>query len=339
VICRRLIEIMGGRVMVKSTPGKGSEFGFELRLVKGDVANARSRAEDIDLSQHSVLIVDDNETNRQLMVMQLAPTNIGMDVASNAISAIEVLRLAKRRGKPFSMAILDMAMPGIDGMQLALAIRNDPAIPAMPVSLASSLGTRPGLPEMASADVFRWLSKPLASGRLLQAVRDMASLRTKSSTIVRPADEVGSETRAAFAVGAEPHVLVAEDNEINRRVLAGMLRRIGCQPTFAVDGREAVQLVAQKTFALVLMDCQMPELDGFEATREIRAAGGELATIPIVALTANVLPADREACLAAGMNDFLGKPVKLDVLRAAVQRWVLKREVVGEAGSADEPWS
>ncbi len=321
VICRRLVEMMGGRVHVTSTLGQGSQFGFELRLPKGDLANTRARSEDIDLSGHSVLIVDDNETNRQLLVMQLAPTRIGIDVASNAISGLEALRLAARVGRPFSMAILDMAMPGIDGMQLANAIRNDATIPPLAISLASSLGTRPGLPEMAEADVFRWLSKPLAAARVLEVVRDMASLRR---TAGRPA-VVASEPAVplpAREVVADAAVLVAEDNEINRRVLAGMLRRVGCQPTFAVDGREAVQFVQQKPFAMVLMDCQMPEMDGFAATRAIRALGGDYARLPIVALTANVLPADREQCLQAGMNDFLTKPVKLDVLRAAVQRWV-----------------
>ena len=321
VICRRLVDMMHGRVDVQSQLGHGSTFAFELRLPKGNPANARSRAEEVDLSAHSVLIVDDNETNRQLMVMQLAPTRIGIDVASNAISAIEALRHAARHGRPFSMAILDMAMPGIDGMQLALAIRHDPAIPPTPVALASSLGTRPGLPEMAEAEVFRWLSKPLASARLLQVVSDMASLT--GARAPHPSRVVG-ETMADLphAEGEiELAVLVAEDNEINRRVLAGMLRRLGCQATFAVDGREAVQMVRSKPFALVLMDCQMPELDGYEATRRIRALGPRQARLPIVALTANVLPSDRDACLAAGMNDFLGKPVKLDVLRAAIQRW------------------
>ena len=320
VICRRLIEMMQGRIDVKSVIGKGSTFAFELWLPKGEAANARSRAEEVDLSKQSVLIVDDNETNRQLMVMQLAPTGIGMDVASNAISAIEVLRNAARHGRPFGMAILDMAMPGIDGMQLALAIRNDPAIPAMPVSLASSLGTRPGLAEMAEAEVFRWLNKPLGSGRLLQVVRDMACVRASSGASLAPAIAPAVQLPSSEAT-EELAVLVAEDNEINRRVLAGMLRRVGCLATFAVDGREAVQLVRAKAFALVLMDCQMPEMDGYQATRAIRAFGGDYAAVPIIALTANVLPSDREACLAAGMNDFLGKPVKLDVLRAAIARW------------------
>jgi two-component system, sensor histidine kinase and response regulator len=322
VICRRLVEMMGGRMDVGSVAGKGSTFSFQLQLAQGELANARPRAEDLDLSQCAVLLVDDNETNRQLMVMELVPTRIGIDVASNAISAIDVLRKASRGGKPFTMAIVDMTMPGFDGIQLAEVIRNDPEIAPLPVALASSLGARPGLAEMAEADVFRWLNKPLAAGRLLQVVHDMASLRS-SRIAPMPARSL-EDTNSALVLNqnqSEPRVLVAEDNEINRRVLAGMLRRIGCEVAFAVDGREALQLLAQRDFDLVLMDCQMPELDGFEASREIRALGGVHADLPIIALTANVLPSDREACLAAGMNDFLSKPVKLDVLRAAVQRW------------------
>ncbi len=320
-ICRRLVELMGGCIVVDSEEGVGSTFSFDLRLPKGEVANARPRAEDVDLSSCALLIVDDNETNRQLMLMQLAPTKIGIDVASNAIGAIETLRNAATRGHPFTMAIVDMAMPGIDGMQLAEAIRNESRIPGLPIALASSLGTRPGLAEMASVDVFRWLNKPLAAGRLLQVVCDMASLRQSGRPVLaRKVDEaVVSPATASVAAGIR--VLVAEDNEINRRVLAGMLRRIGCEVVFAVDGREAVQLVEQRPFDVVLMDCQMPEMDGYEASRCIRDLPGVPANLPILALTANVLPADRDACLAAGMNDFLSKPVRLDVLRAAVVRW------------------
>lgn len=322
VICRRLIEIMGGTLDVTSRPGKGSTFSFSLELPRGDALHARKCAEDIDLSRHAVLIVDDNETNRKLMVMQLAPTNIGIDVAANAITAVEMLRRAARIGHPFTMAILDMAMPGIDGMQLAAAIRNDPRIPDLPVSLASSLGTRPSLAELAEVEVFRWLSKPLASNRLLQVVEDMAAVGGKRGGARPAAPEVAFEPPAPPVEAREPlRVLVAEDNEINRRVIVGMLRRIGCDVTFAVDGREAVQMVTQKEFALVLMDCQMPEMDGYEATREIRRLDGRCRELPVIALTANVLPSDRAACEQAGMDDFLPKPVKLDRLREVVLRW------------------
>jgi CheY-like chemotaxis protein len=254
--------------------------------------------------------------------MQLLPTRIGIDVASNATSGLEALRAAVRSDKPFTMAILDMAMPGVNGLELARAIRSDSSLTPLAISVTSSLGARPSMTDMANADVFRWLSKPLTANRLLEAIGEMARLRQAAPAPATPPPAAVADL--PDSVVATP-VLVAEDNEINRRVLAGMLRRIGCQPTFAVDGKEAVQLAQQAEFELILMDCQMPELDGYGATRAIRALGGRHAHVPILALTANAMPEDREACLKAGMDEFLTKPVKLDVLRAATQRWLARR--------------
>jgi signal transduction histidine kinase/DNA-binding response OmpR family regulator len=321
-ISNRLVTMMGGAISVDSTVDVGSVFSFTLRLPRG--SEARHPADDpaIDLSGHSVLIVDHNESNRQLLAMQLLPTRIGIDVASNATSGLEALRAAAGSDKPFTMAILDMAMPGVNGLELARAIRSDASLTPLAISVTSSLGARPSMTDMANADVFRWLSKPLTANRLLEAIGEMARLRQASPAPAMPPP--AAATDLPDSVVATP-VLVAEDNEINRRVLAGMLRRIGCQPTFAVDGKEAVQLAQQAEFEIILMDCQMPELDGYGATRAIRALGGRYAHVPILALTANAMPEDREACLKAGMDEFLTKPVKLDVLRAATQRWLARR--------------
>jgi CheY-like chemotaxis protein len=314
--------MMGGAISVDSTVDVGSVFSFTLRLPRG--SEARHPADDpaIDLSGHSVLIVDHNESNRQLLAMQLLPTRIGIDVASNATSGLEALRAAAGSDKPFTMAILDMAMPGVNGLELARAIRSDASLTPLAISVTSSLGARPSMTDMANADVFRWLSKPLTANRLLEAIGEMARLRQAAPAPATPPPAAVADL--PDSVVATP-VLVAEDNEINRRVLAGMLRRIGCQPTFAVDGKEAVQLAQQAEFEIILMDCQMPELDGYGATRAIRALGGRYAHVPILALTANAMPEDREACLKAGMDEFLTKPVKLDVLRAATQRWLARR--------------
>ena len=321
-ISNRLVTMMGGAISVDSTVDVGSVFSFTLRLPRG--SEARHPADDpaIDLSGHSVLIVDHNESNRQLLAMQLLPTRIGIDVASNATSGLEALRAAAGSDKPFTMAILDMAMPGVNGLELARAIRSDASLTPLAISVTSSLGARPSMTDMANADVFRWLSKPLTANRLLEAIGEMARLRQAAPAPATPPPAAVADL--PDSVVATP-VLVAEDNEINRRVLAGMLRRIGCQPTFAVDGKEAVQLAQQAEFEIILMDCQMPELDGYGATRAIRALGGRYAHVPILALTANAMPEDREACLKAGMDEFLTKPVKLDVLRAATQRWLARR--------------
>ena len=321
-ISNRLVTMMGGAITVDSTVDVGSVFSFTLRLPRGSAEPHKADEPAIDLTGHSVLIVDHNESNRQLLAMQLLPTRIGIDVASNATSGLEALRAAVRSDKPFTMAILDMAMPGVNGLELARAIRSDSSLTPLAISVTSSLGARPSMTDMANADVFRWLSKPLTANRLLEAIGEMARLRQAAPAPATPPPAAVADL--PDSVVATP-VLVAEDNEINRRVLAGMLRRIGCQPTFAVDGKEAVQLAQQAEFDLILMDCQMPELDGYGATRAIRALGGRHAHVPILALTANAMPEDREACLKAGMDEFLTKPVKLDVLRAATQRWLARR--------------
>ena len=321
-ISNRLVTMMGGAITVDSTVDVGSVFSFTLRLPRGRAEQQKVDDPAIDLAGHSVLIVDHNESNRQLLAMQLLPTRIGIDVASNATSGLEALRAAVRSDKPFTMAILDMAMPGVNGLELARAIRSDSSLTPLAISVTSSLGARPSMTDMANADVFRWLSKPLTANRLLEAIGEMARLRQAAPAPATPPPATVADL--PDSVVATP-VLVAEDNEINRRVLAGMLRRIGCQPTFAVDGKEAVQLAQQAEFELILMDCQMPELDGYGATRAIRALGGRHAHVPILALTANAMPEDREACLKAGMDEFLTKPVKLDVLRAATQRWLARR--------------
>ena len=321
-ISNRLVTMMGGAITVDSTVDVGSVFSFTLRLPRGRAEQQKVDDPAIDLAGHSVLIVDHNESNRQLLAMQLLPTRIGIDVASNATSGLEALRAAVRSDKPFTMAILDMAMPGVNGLELARAIRSDSSLTPLAISVTSSLGARPSMTDMANADVFRWLSKPLTANRLLEAIGEMARLRQAAPAPATPPPAAVADL--PDSVVATP-VLVAEDNEINRRVLAGMLRRIGCQPTFAVDGKEAVQLAQQTEFELILMDCQMPELDGYGATRAIRALGGRHAHVPILALTANAMPEDREACLKAGMDEFLTKPVKLDVLRAATQRWLARR--------------
>ena len=322
-ISNRLVRMMGSEIEVDSAVDVGSVFRFTLRLPRGSAATKPADDGSVDLSGHSVLIVDDNESHRELLAMQLLPTRIGIDVASNASSGLETLREAARSDKPFTMAILDMAMPGVSGLELARAIRSDSSLSPLAISVTSSLGTRPAMSELADADVFRWLSKPLTANRLLEAVGEMARLRRNAPPAPPPAASLGAADRADQIVSAP--VLVAEDNEVNRRVLAGMLRRIGCQPTFAVDGKEAVQLAKQADFDLILMDCQMPEMDGYEATKAIRALGGRHASTPILALTANAMPEDREACLRAGMDEFLTKPVKLDVLRSATQRWLSRR--------------
>jgi len=311
-ICKRLIERMGGSIGVDSRIGQGSRFWCRLQL---PVAPDPGPPATVDLSNSALLIVDDNETNRQLLMMQLAATGIGLDVVEDPEQALHVLRLASARGRPFTLALVDMAMPGMDGLQLAAAVAADRSIAPLRIAVASSLGSRPEEPLLRAAGVSHWIGKPLGVGALLRLLREMCSGGPPASASTGAPGREPASIRGA-------RVLVAEDNEINRRVMGGMLKKIGCESAFAVDGREAVQFVQHENFDAVLMDCQMPDMDGYAATRAIRDLPGAAGRLPVIALTANVLPADRDACFAAGMDDFLAKPVKSDVLRATLERWL-----------------
>jgi signal transduction histidine kinase/DNA-binding response OmpR family regulator len=312
-ISAKLVELMGGRIEVQSSEGHGSTFGFELLLTK-----APAEADDDappDLSAHAILILDANETNLQLLTLQLMPTMIGIDIADNAAAAQAMLANAAAAGHPFTMTLIDTDAVGADAARLLTALRHDPSIPPPAIAF---LGTpSPSLPPESPS--VRWLQRPVTNRALLGSLRELAACpRPESATTPLPPSSVAA---APTVDRASLRVLIADDNEINRTVIGGMLHRIGCQVVFAVDGREALQFVQNQEFHLVLMDCQMPEMDGFTAARAIRALAGRFATLPIVALTANVLPADRQACFDAGMNDFLGKPVRLPVLRQTVQKW------------------
>ena len=312
-ISAKLVELMGGRIEVQSSEGNGSTFGFELLLTK-----APAEADDgtpPDLSAHAILIVDANETNLQLLTLQLMPTMIGIDIADNATTAQAMLAGAAATGHPFTMALIDADAIGTDSARLLAALRNDPSIPPPAIAF---LGT-PNSSLPPESPSVRWLQRPVTNRALLGSLSELAAC---------PRPEQATPPPTPLAIAAAPtadpaslRVLIADDNEINRTVIGGMLHRIGCQVVFAVDGREALQFVQHHDFHLVLMDCQMPEMDGFTAARAIRALAGRFATLPIVALTANVLPADRQACFDAGMNDFLAKPVRLPVLRQTVQKW------------------
>ncbi|MEY3161495.1 MAG: hypothetical protein RIT25_1486 [Planctomycetota bacterium] len=313
-ISRKLVDLMGGEIGVESTPGVGSCFWIRLRLPVIAPAVPLAPA---DMKQHAMLIVDDHETTRELSVLHLAPTGIGLDVAEDGLQAMKMLRTAASRGRPFTMALIDMAMPGMSGIDLARAITSDASLPPLRIALASSFGARPDESALQAAGITTWLGKPIGAHSLIKMLDDLSSGGDLS---FMSADERRNMTNKDHLRGTR--VLVAEDNEINRKVLKGLLSKVGCVPVFAGDGQVALDELAKADFDLILMDCQMPRLDGFEATRRIRKMPGHKSKLPIVALTANVLPADRQACYDAGMNDFLTKPLKLEVLKITLEKWI-----------------
>jgi signal transduction histidine kinase/DNA-binding response OmpR family regulator len=315
-ISRRLVHFMGGELQLRSKVGIGSTFWFEVDMPAGTMVAPDSTRE---LSDFSALVVDDCETNRQVVALQLASTKIGLDLAEDGRHALELLRLANQRGRPFTLVLLDMVMPYLDGVEVARRIRDDRSLPQPRILLLSSTDVRPSNEELNQVGIDAWLTKPVREDQLLDAVH-RALTRLGTTALPEPAS-----TSRPPGTGLEPldiDVLVAEDNEINQRVIGRMLEQLGCRATFAGTGTETIQRFGERHFDLILMDCHMPEMDGYSATRKIREQLGYGARVPIVALTANVMVSDQAACLDAGMNDFLSKPVQKAVLYGMLRRWV-----------------
>src|SRR5713101_5021082 len=319
-ICRRLVELMGGEIGVDSEPGQGSTFRFTVRLQRVLAGALDAGAKTAALRGARILIVDDNATNRVFLREQLRGWGVEADVAPDGPTALERLRAAAAAGTVHQVALLDMQMPGMDGLTLARAIRANPNLAGVKLLLLSSWTEAGHSIDVQAAGIDARLPKPVRPSRLLaQLVALLGRDSAEAPTSPRPATDVGlpsSGTRSA-------RILVAEDNAVNQKLIARLLEKKGHRVDVVANGREAVHAVTRIGYDLVLMDVQMPEMDGLEATRQIRATDRpEVARIPIIALTANAMQGDQERCLSAGMDDYLPKPVKPVDLAAALDRWL-----------------
>ena len=309
-ISRQLAEALGGAIAVESTPGRGSTFAFTTRLALVDgVPSAPPAAR--SLTGRRALVVDDNATNRLILTEQLQGWEMDVDAVATGADALAVLRRAGGSGRPFDLAVLDMVMPGGDGLELARTIRAD--IGTLPMVLLTS-DESVDRDEVARAGVRSVLSKPVRHAELRGAL--LAALGSAASP-----EEPDAHARATPELGVA--VLVVEDNPVNQLVATGFLEHLGCRVDVAVDGLEAVRLLTRPhEYAAVLMDCRMPRLDGYDATRRIRAHEPVGRRVPIIAMTASALEGERERCLGAGMDDFLTKPVDAEELERVVREWV-----------------
>jgi PAS domain S-box-containing protein len=325
-ISRRLVELMNGSIGLQSEPGVGSTFWFTCEL--GRQAPGRAApAGTPDLTGRRVLVVDDNATNRKVLHYQLSAWGALDTVVGSAASALLALKDAAGGGRPFDLIVLDRQMPGVDGVEFARRVRADAQIAAIPLIMMTSLGDPDDVPvaELAIASV---LVKPVKAEPLRAALLGALAPAAAASPVRRPASP---DPVAPAAIGRR-RVLVAEDNVVNQKVALVQLRRLGHTAEAVSNGAEAIAALESVPYDLVLMDCQMPEMDGFEATRRIRGSGAAFGEIPIVAMTANALEGDRERCLAAGMSDYLSKPVRTADLEAILERWL-----AGVAPRREEP--
>ncbi|MBC8123191.1 MAG: response regulator [Gemmatimonadaceae bacterium] len=312
-ICKRLVQLMGGEIGVDSEPGVGSTFWFTVFAPSASTAHLPELPTELDGLR--VLVVDDNATNRAILRHQLTSWQLSSDEVEDGARALEYLGAAAERGTPYDLAILDLMMPGMDGFELARRIKADAVIAGVRLVMLTSFGQRGHKQTAAEAGVAAYLSKPLVRRtQLLECLKTvMAGNRT----------EVHSARQAApTPVIPVPHtrILVAEDNAVNQRVAVRQLEKLGYRVDVAANGLEVLEALSRIPYALVLMDCQMPEMDGFEATAEIRRREGTH-HIPIIAMTAGALQGDREKCLEAGMDDYVSKPIKQEDLAAVLKHW------------------
>ena len=313
-ICRRLVELMGGRMGVISTPGEGAHFWIELELPRGSSSPALLTG-NIALAGVKVIVVDDNPTNRKILQRQLEAWQMQVSTAANGVEGLACMRQARIAGEPFVLAVLDMHMPQMDGVQVANAITQDAALAATRIVVLTSSYSSASAHERERAGILRCVHKPIRRTELHEVI--CSALR---GTPVTDAQDVARSTGPAFGAGRQ--VLVAEDNPVNQQMAQAMLAKLGIGMRIANNGEEAVRMAAEAHFDLVLMDCHMPIMDGYEASAAIRNSERPGQRIPIVALTANVMEGNHDHCLAAGMDDFLAKPYSLAQLRATLERWL-----------------
>jgi len=326
-IVRRLIELMGGKVGAQSEPGKGSVFWFTVPLQLATTASADDKIEEIPPSGvvpsgHRVLLVDDNETNRRVLSGQLRQAGYAVECAASGQEALATMR--NREHLPFDLVLLDFEMPEMDGVMLGEKIMADFTLANTRLVMLTSLDRSGDMQPFSDIGFAAYLAKPIRNRELLRCLRkvlgyEATAWQSRSRPMVTRGNLLGSDGCAY-----QGQVLLVEDNVINQRVASRFLERLGCQVEIADDGVKAVAAFDRNRYGLILMDMQMPQMDGVEATRRIRASEARkgAARTPIVALTANALTAQMELCLEAGMDDYLTKPLDIDRLHGMLDRYL-----------------
>jgi len=319
-ISRQLVELMDGHINCSSQPGQGAEFWFDLKLKKTRGARIVASAPAFGLQGFRGLIVDDNANNRKLLAHQMTCWGVRQDNVESGVDGLAKLREAVVAGTPFDMVILDMHMPHMDGLEVARQIRKDPSLNTIKMVILTSVGIRGDAQLARDAGIGMYLTKPV---RQIDFYNSLVAL-------MRGEDFENDGLITQYSLEKErmmfhATVLLAEDNMINQQVAQGVLQKLGCQVDLAMNGLCVVESADKKNYDIIFMDCQMPHMDGYEATGEIRRRGicGENGRrIPIVALTANALTGDREECFAAGMDDYISKPFGLKQIAKVLERWL-----------------
>ena len=316
-IARQLVSMMGGEMSFRSRLGEGTRFSFSMELENvNDSENKQTRRR--SLHGAHVLVVDDNETNRTILFHQLSNWGLIVEAVESGKLALESLREAHDKGQGFDVLILDLHMPEMDGIKLAKVIQAEPDFcHIQSIMLTSAILQLDGM-ELQRLGIYKYVSKPARQSVLHDS---LASLMPYVGNRAARQDSVEPKETKELPI-ANAKVLLVEDNPVNQDVAMGMLEQLGCEVELATDGADAVSKGAEEKYDIVLMDCQMPLMDGYEATRIIKSGDSINAPTPIIALTANAMEGDREKCLMAGMDDYVSKPVQTQMLSHMLEKWV-----------------
>jgi two-component system sensor histidine kinase/response regulator len=326
------VELMGGASGVSSEEGVGSVFWFTARMGVAKDATKTRPAPPIELKGQRVLVVDDNATNRKVIMGQLMLCHMDAVCASSANEALALMRQASLAGRPFEVALLDHQMPDFDGARLGKAIADDDALKVTRLILLTSSGQRGDGKMFADLGFAGYLLKPVTQRDLIDCMTMVLGVRADAWQMKSQPIVTRHVLRAQRVQGA-PRILLAEDNAVNQKVACRMLEKMGYRVDVAVNGETAVEAWATGRYDLILMDCQMPVMDGYEATRTIRKRETQEQHIPIVALTAHAMKGADNICVAAGMDDYLSKPIDRALMTACLERWLNTSEDVAASKS------
>jgi len=333
-ISKQLAEMMGGEIGIVSAEGQGTEFWFTARFAK-QAEREHPLETPAGICGVHVLVVDDNATNREVLMAQFKAWGVRSEETTNGPMALQALYLAQDAGDPFQIAILDMQMPGMDGATLARMIKTDEKLKDTRLVLCSSLGQRGDAKRVQEIGFAAYLVKPVRHGEII----DCLSAVLAETTAVRQEQPLVTRHTIRELRRGVVRILLAEDNITNQQVALGILKKMGLRADAVANGAEAVKALEILPYDLVLMDVQMPEMDGFEATCQIRNPHSAVRNhrIPIIALTAGAMQGDREKCLEAGMNDYVAKPISPQALAEALEKWLPREAAAAPKQATGKP--